>query len=362
MSHYEERLQNDADAIRHLLGELHERVDRAVLECVEAVVSHDRRRAYQTILADRGVNRGTRRLDQLCHSFVVRHLPAAGHLRWVSSILRLNVALERVGDYAVVVCREAVQLGQPPPQSFVRDVRLLGQQAERVFAQSFTAFDQGSVPLARSTIEAAQDVDETFKVAYHDLVSEAERSGRPARELFPLLVMLRSLKRVSDQGANICQQALFAAAGEVKERKVFRMLFVDRRNDCLSQIAEAHAEKAFPESGDYSSAGWDPAPELPAAVARFLDARGHDVRARRPAPLTPRPEDRRHYHVVVGLEGDPAAHLESVPYLTAVVEWDVGPPPDLDAPHAEARLEESYRRIAEEMGKLMEVLQGPDAD
>ena len=36
------------------------------------------------------------------------------------------------------------------------------------------------------------------------------------------------------------------------------MLFVDEHNDRLSQLAEAVARKAFPESGVYESAGWSP--------------------------------------------------------------------------------------------------------
>ena len=70
----------------------------------------------EVVLGDLVVNRRVRKLDSKCHAFVARHLPSAGHLRFVSSVLRLSIALERVGDYAVIIARELAQLESPPPQ------------------------------------------------------------------------------------------------------------------------------------------------------------------------------------------------------------------------------------------------------
>ena len=362
MSHYEERLERDLKEIRQRLDDIGSRAQRAVRDSVQAFSAYDRRLANLTVLRDRAINHGIRHIDRLCHEFVVRHVPSAGHLRWVSSVLRMNVALERVGDYAVAIARETVQLSKPPSRSLVGDVEQLGVAADRILSQSLAAFRQGDEALARATIDAAREVDETFKVGFHDLVSAAERQERAPRDLFLLLTVLRMLKRVADQGANICQLTLFVVAGVVKEKKFFRILFVEERNDCLSLLAQAYGGKAFADSASFASAGWDPAPEVPAAVLDYLDRHGYDTDGLRPRPVAPRDEDGRHYHIIIGLGADPDRRLATVPYLTATLEWDVGPAPRLDAPDAAEQLERAHRRIAEEMAALMELLVGPYDD
>jgi len=362
VSHYEERLQQDIDHIRTRLDDIYQRVTRAVRDAVDAVAKDDKRLANLTVLGDRPINRGIRRIERLVHEFVVRHIPSAKHLRWVSSVLRVNVALERVGDYAVDICREQAKLREKGPPTVLRDIETLGRQAERVLTQSIQAFAEESTDLARSTIMLAEGVEDNFTVAFDDLTAEADRDHYPNKDLFAMLIVLRSLKRVSDQAINVCERTLFAVGGEAKGKKSFRILFVDERNDGLSQIAEAYAEKVFLESGKFTSAGWNPADEIAPEILDFMDRHGLDIAARKPTGISYLDDRHRHYHVIIGLNSDPRPHLEHVPFRTALLEWEIGPPPPLDADDTEARLEDAYRRIAEALRELMEVLEGSEED
>lgn len=361
MSHYEERLQMDLDEIRVRLEDISDRVVRATGDAVRAVVQGDRPLGNMTILRDRAVNRGVRKLDRLCHVFVVRHSPSAGHLRWVSSVLRMTVALERVGDYAAAVCRESVRFSGDPPRSILDAIGNLGRGAELVLRQSLEAFREGDVDLARATADQCQDVDEDFKRAYHTLIESAAEDDPPIKDALALGTVLRTLMRVSDQAANVCQHTLFTVSGEVKEKKVFRIMFVDERNEGMSQLAEAYARRAFPDSGSYSSAGWSPAEALPDAVTRFLSERGLGSDPR-PKALAARDDRGNHYHIIIGLEGDPLRHLDSLPFLTASLAWDVGAPLTLDGPDPEKLIEAAYHRVGTEICDLMEMLVGSDGE
>ena len=110
MTHYEERLEEDLAHLREGVVAVGEKVQHAMEHAVRALLQGDRELAYATVLGDLPINRDVRALDRQCHVFVARHLPSSGHLRFVSSVMRLNVALERIGDYAVAISREAVQL------------------------------------------------------------------------------------------------------------------------------------------------------------------------------------------------------------------------------------------------------------
>ncbi|NUN53513.1 MAG: phosphate signaling complex protein PhoU, partial [Planctomycetaceae bacterium] len=274
MTHYEERLGRDLQVLREKVAALGLLLDAALGSAVRAFLERDRNLASETILGDQPVNRATRELDRLCHAFVVRHLPSAGHLRTISAVLRLSVALERVGDYAVSISREAVQSTSPTPVTVARDIEMMAEQARSVLRQSLKAFHEQSPDLARGTMAMETQNDTVYRKVYRDLLAEAESRDIPVRDTFAFLVILGRLERIADQAKNICEETIFAVTGEVKRARAFRILFIDDRNAGASLLAEAVARKAFPQGASYASAGWDPAPGADPAVLAFMDARG----------------------------------------------------------------------------------------
>ena len=133
-SHYEERLQKDLAWIQDLIGIVGHAITKAIDDAVRSVLNHDQDLAALTVIGDYTINRQTRELDRLCHAFVARHLPSAGHLRYVSSVLRLSIALERIGDYAATVSRSAVQLSSAPSPVVRRDIEMMCEHARRMRA------------------------------------------------------------------------------------------------------------------------------------------------------------------------------------------------------------------------------------
>ena len=363
MMHYEARLEEDLNEIRSEAAKVVRRVEEQVRDAFHALLNFDVELANQVILGDRRVNRLARRIDELCHAFIVRHAPSARHLRYVSAMLRFDVAVERVGDYAANISRETVQLSGKPRGRIVRDIELIGQQARRSLTQALTSFQEGDTDLARNTHGLAKQTDSTLKTVFDDLLAVGEEDNIPLRDLFGLLRIIDLLKRVAEQAENICDQTIFAIDGETKDPRVFRLLFVDERNDGLSQIAEGYARKAFPASGTYTSAGWSPADHLDPGLAEFLDQNGVDVQGKKPKELRPIDEEARPYHIVVALAPGAREHIPTIPFRTVFLEWDLGVdvaalPEDL----TEEQLTPLFKEVAHRVRKLMQTLRGPDAD
>jgi phosphate transport system protein len=362
MGHYEERLEKDLNAIRDRVRAIGKRIEKALERAVHAVLTHNRVLAAQVILGDLPINREVRAIDALCHGFVARHLPSAGHLRFVSSVLRLNVELERVGDYAVAMAREVQQLSAPPPATLLRDIDLIADQSKLILKQALRAFDERNAEMARGTKAMGRQVESTFQKVFADLLAEGEQGKRPLKDIFAALVIINRLGRVSDQAKNICEETLFAVSGETKEPKVYRILFVDERNDGYSQMAEAYARKVFPDSGRYASAGWRAASALDPGCARFLDENGFDGGDLQPTPLDLPEEELADFHVIVNLEHGQEAPLPGIPFHTVLLDWDVGPAPaGLDRERADALIEQAHKEISTRIRDLMEELRGAEA-
>lgn len=357
MSHYERRLEADLADIRGRVGAIGEAVLAAIEQAVAALLAGDRAQAYETILGDLAINRAIRALDRKSHAFVARHLPSAGHLRFVSAVLRIAVAIERIGDYAVTIAREAVQLSAAPPAGIARDVEPMAEQCRQVLRQALEAFDRADTGLAQGTVAMARQIDDGFDRVYADLVAAGESEARPVTDLFALLMVLNRLERIADQAKNVCEETLFAATGETKAPKVYQLLFVDPGDDFATQMARAVAAKTYPEGGDYQSAGWRPAERLRPGLSDFLERRGIDLGEARPTALEARREALNHCHVLISLGGDPRPHLPAIPYHTVVQVWDL----DRSAQDADDDYQAIYRQLATRIHTLMEALHGDEA-
>ena len=354
MSHYEERLQQDLDRIKSGIVSVADQVQTALERAIRTLLTQDRKLASETILGDLPINRETRAIDKHCHAFVARHLPAAGILRYVSSVMRLTVALERIGDYAVTICREAVALEQPPPPTVTRDIEMMADHARQTLSQAIKSFSEDNAELARGTMGMADQMSKSFDKMFSDLVREGQAGTRPIADMFALLVVLNRLERVSNQAKNICEETVFAVTGEQKAPKVYDIHFLDAGNDCWGPIAVAFARKAFPEAGVYSSSGWNPEPALRAGLAEFLDAHGLDSEGLGSRKLTASHDELASHHVIIALEPGALEHLPELPFHTVLLEWDLGGTGEAGA------FEAGYKQLALEVRKLMEILHGEE--
>lgn len=286
-------MPSELEVLRRRVVSVGGRVDDALGMAVHALLTGNRALANEAVLNDLPINRVIRALDDQCYQLLQGERLQADELRLVITTLRMNIAIERIGDYAVTVAREAEQLGQAPPQVLADRVREMTACSRKMLRASLKSWAEGDVAMARATRQVASEVDDLLDRAWHDMLEMGRDTA--LRDSFALLIVFSNLERVSDQARNICEEAVFATTGETKPPKRYRVMFVDE-DHTLSRQAHDLAEALFPESGAYRSAGWE---KDRAAIRQAV----------------PR------HHVLVSLSGDPRAQLDGVPFSTIVLEW-----------------------------------------
>jgi phosphate transport system protein len=360
MNHYEERLEADLARIRQRLNDLADAVSQAVRNAMHAVLHGDADLAHVTVLGDHPINRDSRELDRLCHAFIARHLPSARHLRLISSIIRVNVALERIGDYAVTIAREALQLSELPPRRVVKQLDSLSNQSLQFLDDAVAAFQSDNIEAARTLMSIPQNLHFTMDEIYGKLIGKAKK--RMLQETVAEFVVFSLLKRIADQAKNICDQTVFAVAGEVKPPKFFRILFIDETNVCHSKMAEAIARKRFPEVAQFDSAGTNPAEEADPEILTFLEDRGITPEETSSVGLDALPQSLQTYNIVIILDKKIRESLPRLPFHTSALVWKTAALTEkMTGKKKQARLEEIYRLLTVRIEDLMEILVGKDA-
>ena len=360
MSHYEERLEKDLTAIRGQVAEMAGLVEMAIKNAMHALQTGNDKLASATVLEDHVINRSMRRIDQLCHKFIALHLPSAGPLRMMSSVIRANIELERIGDYAVTIARESLQLSSPTAGPMARELERVGSETLLMLSQSIKAFNELNPEMAKGAMIMEEQMENDLDIIYSELMANDDRDA--VKNLLAMFAVFTQLKRVADQAKNLCEETVFAVTGSTKAPKIYNILFVDEDNSCQSQIAEAIARKNFPDSGRFISAGRQPAAALNPVMVEFLNSHGINLAVTaKPNPIDMTPLQLTTQHVIVSLQGPVKTYFDQIPFHTTPLEWDVGPAPESADEVGMQRMEELYRNLAVQIRDLMEILRGEGA-
>jgi phosphate transport system protein len=170
--------------------------------------------------AERSINDMEREIDAQSAYLIARRQPAAQDLRFVLSMLKVCNNLERMGDEAIKLTRQANSLNtlQSSTNDAARNV-YTNLQAALSMAQQMTraALDA----LARLSVGDAKAVlfsDAALDSAYQALIAQIVTSLQQAPELAPSMVnvlfLVKAVERVGDHAKNIAECVVYIAQGE----------------------------------------------------------------------------------------------------------------------------------------------------
>ncbi|MBF0628098.1 MAG: phosphate signaling complex protein PhoU [Magnetococcales bacterium] len=354
---YEKRLQQDLNQIRQAVAEMGEGVELALKNAVQALLSGNETLANMTILMDYPLDRQCQELDRLCHFFIARHLPSAGHLRLISSSMRMIYDLERIADYAVNICRETLDLPNPPGGLLKQELETMASASRTMLRQSLTAFVEENAGLAKSTIQMNAQLGRGLEQAIRDLINEGDSRAGFSRDVIDLYVIFTMLERVGNRATNLCEEIVFWLTGEMPTPREINILFLDEDNSALGLMAEAMSRKGYDNNCRFFSAGRLPASAPDPGAVAFMGSIGLDLSRMLPKGLSAVDVDGM--DILIGLQGHVRSYVAKPAFHTVFLNWDVGlMPDDADRLAANRRYEEIYRELAVQLRQLMDILTG----
>ncbi|MGZ8899712.1 MAG: phosphate signaling complex protein PhoU [Limisphaerales bacterium] len=360
-THFERSFEKDLDRIRERITHMAGLGERALKNCVKALREKNRQLAYGVILGDRGIDEMERELDRLCLEFLVRQQPVAGPLRFAYSTIRINLELERIGDYAESIARQILKLigtnVEFPTGRFIE----IADLSIPMLHDSVQAFVKLDAELARRTMNIEETVDVLRTTINTELYHLRQEDKIPLAALTPLMTIARRFERVSDQAKNICQEVIYCATGENPRHKgeeTYRLLFLDQHDSCRAPMAAAVGNALKRPSFVFESAGLEPQ-AVDGRTVEFLAQKGIDIGNRKPKRLDQVP-DFDQYHVVIGLAKEVQKSLPPPPRKTVYLDWTLANPSEVEGSAEEIRraYEKTYEEIRSHIRDLLEAIVG----
>ncbi len=175
----------------------------AIRSAVTALERHDAELAARVIAGDDAIDELRRKVEAASIELLWRQQPMAGELRAVAAMLEIGTDLERIGDYAVSIAKNAIKLTDVALRPASVEIGLIASIAQSMLEQTMRAYAEGDVDLAEAVIQRDDDVDRLYHRGIEALQEEMQADPAIVKAGTLMLFVLTTLERVGDRAQNI---------------------------------------------------------------------------------------------------------------------------------------------------------------
>lgn len=211
------------DAFHHELDELEEAVvqmgtlvEAAIASSVQALIQRDVNLAQQVIDGDAAVNEQQRSIRNRTFGVIARQAPVARDLRELVTIQLVINELERMGDHAVGVAKNAIRLAAQAPVRAVVDLPEMAKLVRQQVRDAIQAFVDVNIVGAREICSRDDEVDHLYRQIFEELLASM-RDADNVPQATSLLFVAHDLERIADRVTNICEDVIYMVTGEIEE-------------------------------------------------------------------------------------------------------------------------------------------------
>lgn len=208
-------LQRDLDALKKQLVYVGSLVEEAINFAMIALLDRREEISEQVINSDSRIDAQEIEMEENCLKVLALHQPMAGDLRFIVSVLKVNMDLERMGDMAVNIAQRAKYLSRQDPLGATIDFELMVEKVRNMVRKSLDALVNLDTVTARQVVAADDEVDELNKQMFDVLQDMMRKDATLVERAVDTLSASRHLERIADLATNIAEDVVFMVDGEV---------------------------------------------------------------------------------------------------------------------------------------------------
>ena len=187
--------------------------EQAVGKSVKALVDRDPRLAASLWEDDAAINQLEVEIEESCLSLMARYQPEAKDLRFIAMIFKIVNDLERVGDQAVNISEQTVDLLNEPLLKPLIDIPKMAVLAQQMLKDALDAFVNQDAEQARAVCRRDDEVDRLNDQVYKELLVYMARDSKTITRAIDLILVGRHLERVADHATNIAEDVYYLVKG-----------------------------------------------------------------------------------------------------------------------------------------------------
>ncbi|MEX1296322.1 MAG: phosphate signaling complex protein PhoU [Candidatus Limnocylindrales bacterium] len=187
------------------------------LAAIAALEEHDETAASAIIRGDDRLNEELELVSNLVTQTIVKEQPVARDLRFLMALDHVAYELERMGDYAGSVAKQARKLAPRAPLPPQNRLAELGRMVVQQVRDILTVVVEVDEARAREIAGRDDDVDELYHAIFDETLEAMRQDPDNVDGGARILFAAHYLERTGDRVTNIAEDIVFLATGEVED-------------------------------------------------------------------------------------------------------------------------------------------------
>lgn len=192
-------------------------VENEIALATQALSRRDTALATEVIASDISVNDLQRTIRNRCLNVMALQAPVARDLRELITVQLVINELERMGDHAVGIAKQALRVREYEPLPIVVDLVELAKLVQGQVRDGIEAFVDVNVVQARDICLRDDAIDHRYRQIFSDLLEGMAKRVETVPAATSLLFVAHDLERIGDRVTNICEDVIYMVSGEIEE-------------------------------------------------------------------------------------------------------------------------------------------------
>ncbi|MFZ5852951.1 MAG: phosphate signaling complex protein PhoU [Chloroflexota bacterium] len=192
-------------------------VEDAIRAAIDALVRHDADAALAVIVNDRSINEMQRTVSSLITATIATQQPVARDLRFLLSLDHVTYELERMGDHAASVAKQARKLAPLPPLKKYVDLPQMGELAAQLVHGILRALVDIDPARAREVAARDDEIDRLYHRTFDSVLNLMRADPANVEPGTRILFAAHYIERIGDRVTNIAEDVVFLASGEIED-------------------------------------------------------------------------------------------------------------------------------------------------
>ena len=209
-THYESELREVKKNLIYL-GAL---AEKAIHDATTSLLERNSDLAHEVIAGDDQINKLDVEIEEKCIRLLALRQPTARDLRFITTAIKINGHLERIGDMAVNIAKRALILNKEPQLKPYIDLPRMADITRGMIRESLDALINEDCDLANKVRKDDEMVDNLNEQIFRELLTFMIEDPRTIHRAILITQISKNLERVSDHAESIADMVIYMVTGK----------------------------------------------------------------------------------------------------------------------------------------------------
>ncbi|MBN1614650.1 MAG: phosphate signaling complex protein PhoU [Deltaproteobacteria bacterium] len=213
--HTSARYDQELAEIKEKLIYLGALTEKAIEKSIQSLLGRDSDLARAVITEDNQIDLLDVEIEEKCIRLLALRQPAARDLRFITTAIKINGHLERIGDMAANIAEKAILLNEMPQLKPYIDIPRMAEIARGMIRNSLDAFVQEDIDVANKVRIEDEKIDQLNDQIFRELLTFMLEDPRKIHASLLIMQVSKSLERISDHAEGIADMVIYMVTGKI---------------------------------------------------------------------------------------------------------------------------------------------------